>query len=593
MRLLGIARQIHGSGRWVAGVAALFLALVSLVTASALWREHRLTLQQSRAEASTMSALLGESTARTFDSVDIVLAGLTQHFSSPGVATNDPTSQQMMRSLLRQLPTVRALFVIGPDGYIVHDTDYPATPHVSLADRAYFRAYVAQPALDRHLSEPLQSRSGLGWFIAYSRRLTMQDGRFGGIVVAAVQLDRVSQGYRQLGFGDRLQLSLFKRDGRLLARYPDDGHTGASYAGDPVFLEKLARSDAGVFGAGGSSGAGRIVSYRALSSQPLVVEVAIDRDAALAGWKRTTRGAALALALLAMLTAGGLLTFLQRRRERDRALAQQALALQAAADAARLQELAQELAEANERKSDFLATLSHELRNAVSPLQNCLTILQRVDRESDAGRRAAAIMRNQLGQIQRLLDDLLDVARLNSGKVHLDLQRLDLRDVVAAALGAAQPAVDAAGHRLSHRWPGEPVWVMGDQVRLLQVLSNLLTNAIKYTPPGRGEIAVSLQADGEHALLRVRDNGLGIPPADQARVFDMFMQVRHHRDHAHGGLGIGLALVARLTALHGGAVDVASGGDGAGSTFTVSLPLASAAGSGEETPVPDSARSTR
>ena len=574
MRLSGMAASLGTGGRGAVFAGVALFTAVAVVAAGALWRERHLTLKQARDDAAMLSAVMEESTARTFDSVDMALAGLAQHLESSRPARHDAGTRELMHERLRQLPTVRAIFVIGPDGYIQHDTDYPKTPDVSLADRTYFKVFAEQPAVQRHLSQALQSRSGLGWFVAASRRITAPDGRFGGIVVAAVQLDTVARLYLKLGLGEGRQLTLFQRDGLLLARYPDDGHTGRSYADLPVFAQLLPRSPTGVFDTDGPpySDVRRIVSYRALESQPLVVVVAAKQDAVLAGWSRLATGVSVALMLFGLLTAVSVFAYEQRRLHQRRAQAHSDAAAQATALAERMRALAGELAAADERKTQFLSTLSHELRNVLSPIQVGLAIVERADPASEQARRAWDVVRAQVAQLRLLVDDLMDVARVSSGKVALDLQREDLRDVVAQAAAAAQGAMDKAGHVLSVRLPDEPVWVQVDRRRLLQVMANLLGNAAKYTPSGGGAISVEVRK-GARATVEVRDNGLGIPAQDLPEVFGMFKQVDRHRGHSQGGLGIGLALVASLVSLHGGEVAAHSAGEGAGTTFTVSLPL--------------------
>ncbi|MFL6693270.1 MAG: hypothetical protein ACJ8GO_09945, partial [Ramlibacter sp.] len=263
---------------------AMTIALVvTLAVVVALLRERQLTMEQARDDAATLAAALEESTARTFDSVDVALVGLAAYFGERQLPRHDSRVRELMQAHLRHLPTARALFVVGPDGVVQHDTDYPSTPRVSLADRSYFRAFVQHPSLQHSLSEALQSRSGTGWFVASSRRITRPDGSFGGIVVAAVQLGSVSRLFRKLDLPTGQQMSLLQTDGRLLARYPpDDANIGRSYAGQVVFTEHLPRARSGVFEASGPPfGYARIVSYRALESQPLVVVLTISKDAAL------------------------------------------------------------------------------------------------------------------------------------------------------------------------------------------------------------------------------------------------------------------------------------------------------------------------
>jgi two-component system CheB/CheR fusion protein len=230
--------------------------------------------------------------------------------------------------------------------------------------------------------------------------------------------------------------------------------------------------------------------------------------------------------------------------------------------------------EANRRKDEFLAMLAHELRNPLAPVRNGLQVI-RLSAERAKREEAQAMMARQLEHMVRLIDDLLDVSRINQGKMALRRARVGVADAVQAAVEAARPAIDAAGHELTVLLPPDPLVLDADLTRIAQVLSNLLTNSAKYTPPG-GRIHLRGRRDGDAAVVTVRDTGIGIPAAALPTVFEMFSQVDRSVERATGGLGIGLALVKGLVEMHGGTVTAASNGPGLGSEFTVRLPLAAA-----------------
>jgi len=181
------------------------------------------------------------------------------------------------------------------------------------------------------------------------------------------------------------------------------------------------------------------------------------------------------------------------------------------------------------------------------------------------------MMARQLGHMVHLIDDLMDVSRIRTGKLELRRRRVALQEVIDTAMESSRPRLDAAHHRLTVSVPAEPLAVDADPVRLAQVLSNLVNNAAKYTSPG-GRIEITAQAVDDRARIQVTDNGMGIPPSMLPHVFDLFTQVGHHAEHAQGGLGIGLALARQLVALHGGSLEAHSAGPGQGSTFTILLP---------------------
>ncbi len=229
------------------------------------------------------------------------------------------------------------------------------------------------------------------------------------------------------------------------------------------------------------------------------------------------------------------------------------------------------LKEMDRRKDEFLAMLGHELRNPLAPIRNALQILKLAGHDPGAVARTREMMDRQVQQLARLVDDLLDVSRITRGVVELRRAVVDVRDVVARAVETARPLIDAKRHRLNVAQPSGPVFVEGDPVRLAQVVGNLLNNAAKYTPEG-GDIAVAFGVEGEQAVVRVRDNGAGIPANMLPRVFDLFTQVEQTIDRAQGGLGIGLTLVRSLVEMQGGSVEAHSGGPGRGSEFVIRLP---------------------
>lgn len=237
-----------------------------------------------------------------------------------------------------------------------------------------------------------------------------------------------------------------------------------------------------------------------------------------------------------------------------------------------------ELAEADRRKDEFIAILSHELRNPLAPIRYALPLI-RPEGLDESGARAVNVIARQVDQLTRLVDDLLDVSRITRDKIELRRECVTLRSVLAAAAESAFPAVSAGGHALKVVAPEEQVWLYGDATRLAQVITNLLDNSAKYTPRG-GNITLEARRDSDQAVISVRDSGIGIAQEALNTVFDMFRQA-HSRDLSQGGLGIGLALVKRLVDMHGGTIEARSGGVGQGAEFVVRLPVVDGVQTGE------------
>lgn len=233
------------------------------------------------------------------------------------------------------------------------------------------------------------------------------------------------------------------------------------------------------------------------------------------------------------------------------------------------------LREADERKTEFLATLAHELRNPLAPLSTALALLARKKPEPAEAGRYYDLMRRQVDHMARLVNDLMEMSRITRGKLELQSAPVLVESVIHDAVEQSRPLVEGAGHSFALSLPDRPLVVHGDAVRLTQVLANLLNNAAKYTPSG-GQVAVDARAEGSGARITVTDTGVGIDASMLESVFEMFMQVSGTSKAAQGGLGIGLTLVRSLVELHGGHVTASSPGLGQGATFTVWLPLAPA-----------------
>jgi PAS domain S-box-containing protein len=230
------------------------------------------------------------------------------------------------------------------------------------------------------------------------------------------------------------------------------------------------------------------------------------------------------------------------------------------------------LEQADRRKDEFLAMLAHELRSPLAPLRNAAHIMAILSSENSSARQTSEMIERQVRHMSRLVDDLLDVSRITQGKITLQKEPIELAPVLANAVEAVRPYIDARKHELEIRVPLAPIRMHADATRLSQVVGNLLHNASKFTPDG-GHISLQAELARGHAIIRVRDDGIGMPPELLPHVFDLFTQAERTLDRAQGGLGIGLSLVKSLVELHGGSVEAKSAGLGHGSEFIVQLPV--------------------
>jgi PAS domain S-box-containing protein len=243
------------------------------------------------------------------------------------------------------------------------------------------------------------------------------------------------------------------------------------------------------------------------------------------------------------------------------------------------------LRDADRRKDEFLAILAHELRNPLAPIRNSLHLLRLDPGHEEVVHQATEMMERQVNHMVRLVDDLLEVSRITRGKIELRKEALEVAAIVEHALETSGPAIEGAGHALIVDVPPESMIVEGDPVRLAQVFANLLINAAKYTDPG-GTITLAARVLDHHAVVSIKDTGVGIPAEQLPTIFDLFTQVDRHGGRAQGGLGIGLTLAKRLVEMHGGDIEARSDGPGRGSEFSVQLPLANSRPIGMRVAIP-------
>jgi PAS domain S-box-containing protein len=298
-----------------------------------------------------------------------------------------------------------------------------------------------------------------------------------------------------------------------------------------------------------------------------------DRPRLLAAIERSRHGADFEMEYRVVLPGGGIRWLYDRAKMIHDAEGRPVYLVGACTDITKRRQVEEALKDADRRKDEFLATLAHELRNPLAPLRNGLQVIHLAGDIEETRERTLTMMGRQVSQMVRLIDDLLDVSRITSGRLELRKEWVELAAVVEAAIETSRPVIEASSHNLTVELPPVKVLVNADRTRLAQVLSNLLTNAAKYTEPG-GDIRLAAEQQDGEVVITVRDNGIGIPADMLPRVFEMFAQVHRSLERSQGGLGIGLTLAKRLVEKHGGSIEARSEGEGKGSTLTVRLPAA-------------------
>lgn len=559
---------------WFAALI-LFVTVCSAFWGLSVWRDRDHTIERARVTLRALVALLDRHAETAIEAGDeLVRTGVAL---AAGWDLRDEATGRVIHDRLRALvdatPAITSLWILDADGMTVLETAQHPPRRDSGAHRPYFLEHRARRQGLRVDPVAIGTRSGRPRF-TISRPLWSEDGTFRGVVVAGVYSNYFRDLYAEAGLGAGSVVALLTDGGEVLARWPPDesddrGAVGAiaRRSGGRQSGEVTTRDDEG----------SRLVSYRRLSQLPVVVMASAQMDDVLAPWRlrAVETGVVTAVAILGFcgLVALGLRGV--RRETRARAELEEVNASLEARVRLRTEELEtrnRELLAAARATDDFLAMLGHELRNPLGAITSATAVLERSAAEPD-GRQAPllAIVSRQARHLARLVDDLLDVARVRSGKVTLERRPVDLAEIAQRAVSAVRVAGRADDHRLT--LDTVPAPVHGDAIRLEQVLLNLLDNALKYTPPG-GSIHVAVAADGDHAVLRVSDTGCGIAPEALDRIFDVFTQARGDTDRRRGGLGLGLALVRSLVELHGGTVTAWSPGENEGSEFVVTLPLA-------------------
>jgi signal transduction histidine kinase/DNA-binding response OmpR family regulator len=326
----------------------------------------------------------------------------------------------------------------------------------------------------------------------------------------------------------------------------------------------------------------------------LLHDAASASEPALEPARRANLRAAVGYPLLVDGRLVGTLCFATRERDRIdddavevvRIIADQtAIALERSRLVQELQNRAEALAEADRRKDEFLAMLAHELRNPLAPITSALKIFQLVETTQPQVVRARDAMERQVQHLVRIVDGLLDAARLTAGTIELHKESIDIAAVLQQAAQMSQPLIAEKHHKLDVTLPKDRLELFADPDRLAQIVVNLLDNAARYTDPG-GQIELKARGEGDELVISVRDTGRGIKPELLQRIFGLFVQTPRNRELAQGGLGVGLTLVKRLTELHGGTITAHSAGEGHGSEFTVRLPLAVAPKAAPARPIP-------
>jgi len=537
--------DFRGDSRSTVGIAALLWLLVSALVFSLLLHERRVQLTRAEGTARALTMLMQAHTESAFDSVDLVLAGVVDAYRALQPQPNDRRFLALLRDRLRDLPSVRAIFIVGVDGYIVNDSDSPNTPGTSLGDRDYFRRYLDDPSLDHEISPPVYSRSGMGWFNAVTRRIVI-DGRFAGVAVAAVMPTHFEALYRSMELGPGQTIELFYQDLTRVARYPAD---------DSKIGRRASRTE--VFGAGGASGGtgtivtreglfhARMTSWRRLTDAPFLVKLTQEPPSLLDAWRAQVLGAALAMAALTALLVALVVQVHRKRQIATRAR-------ERIAQSERLEAVGQ-----------LTGGIAHDFANLLGIVRTNLAIIERLHSPDVRVRKALETAERAVGNARRLIDQLLLFARRGS----LDVRPIDPNEALRRHLELLRQASGRQA-RVELVLDEKAPWCLADESQFVAAMVNLVANARDAIDDslGRGSITVQTgrvpraQAaewglDALRSLVRVSvvDSGSGIDEKVLAHVFEPFFTTKGNE-----GTGLGLAQVYGFVNQLGGEVRIES-----------------------------------
>jgi signal transduction histidine kinase len=570
------------------GIAALtigVLLVVGAMRAADLWwsREDRLADAEQR--AATLALILAEYLTGAFTTSDAALRQLAVTSARiGGPAASDAEWAPLLAATRSALPGIGAISVIDTEGVIRHSTRREIIGQSRKREFAAMLPVTDAPdaaLLGAPLRSPVDPRLII---IPIGRRVVSPEGVYQGAVVASFVPAESRRFFQSLNVGDGGVVTVIHTNGTVLFREPSAADPiGEPAQGNPIFAAAQRAGGSGTLRAPVTVGGPEMVTAFHATRPPIIVAVSLNRAGVVARWQRELRWSIWLFAVALILVAAVLIGLFRQMDAKDSAEA--ALERARELESSRLRDANERLAASLEReqvarrdaetasalKDQFLMTLSHELRTPLTAIAGWARLL--VDgMVTDAQKNSAlrTIERNAHTQT-RLIEDLLDVSGIITGKLRLDVRKVQINEVIQASIEAIRPAADAKDIALTATVEPDTGYLMADPERLQQVIWNLLSNAVKFTPNG-GKVMLYASRQHEHIEMVVTDTGIGINADFLPHVFDRFRQADSSSTRRHGGLGLGLAIVRSLVELHGGTVVAESEGPGKGARFTVRLP---------------------
>lgn len=549
-------------------VAALAIGLLAVDRLGELQRARDAAERDAAALASNLAMALARDFQGDLSAIDRTLETLAMNLpTEPGyrIPGDVPVNQRLRRRLGALTSDLRGLYVLDESGRFIHNTESPALLGADRSDRDYFRG--ARESEGMFIGVPIRSRTDNQLVLSLTRRIEGRDGQFIGAVSASLPLGRLEQFYARFNLHPSVAISLWHTDGMLLARRPPVSDlVGKPMPARPIQEAINGGSRSGVAKAASPvDGNIRIAAFEVLQHYPFAVTVAMQEEHYLADWResrdRVIRDfVVFAVGLLGLATA---LAVLFRRRNVERLAAERDL-----------REVLEKLDASNHAKTMFLATMSHELRTPLNAILGFSEIIRDQKLGPVDSGRYSEYAEHIHGSGKHLLDvinDILDMTKIETGKWKLCFETLDLGREIHQAVVTVQPLAEEGGLAISEEIGAGVPALCADRRALRQVLLNLLTNAIKFTPRG-GSIAVMADVAAGAVTISVKDNGVGMSPADLERIGRPFVRLGNPLTAQAGGTGLGLAISKSLVELHGGRMTIEST-VGAGTTVRLVLPI--------------------
>jgi signal transduction histidine kinase len=558
----------------IAGGMALIVAVFGF-TVWVLWATHEQRVLETYNTVGNLNLALSEQAAQAVRATDLILLSVLDSLRQNNATVSAESLEAVARgrgffiSLIEQrtgAPQIDALAVADSSGEVMATTRGFQFPAISVADRDYYKAFKDSARDGLYISAPSKTPDAREWAFFLARRVDDLDGRFLGLVIASINVKFFEEFYRALQIEKSGSLTLMRRDGVLLARYPRvESAIGVSLADTAPFLEVLKQRSFGTLEVASTiDGGSRYVAISAREDYPIAVAVSIDSSYARSGWRRMAVSiAAVALVLTGMIAV--LVWFLARLLQRQ---ARQAQALEEAIVRAEA---------ANRAKGSFLSTMSHELRTPLNAIIGFSELLK----DQVFGPLGNARYVGYVEDIHRsgshllsVINDVLDMSRLEAKAMRLNLEPIDLRQSLPDACSLVRSLVDQKRQTLTERFAEGELKVIGDHRAIHQILTNLLSNAIKFTEEG-GTITVAAESSpqADYVTFSVTDDGCGIPEEYLDDIGKPFVQVRDAYSGSSGGTGLGLSISRAIAQEMGGSLTIESKA-GAGTKVTVALPRA-------------------